>query len=123
MTRWQPAFYSKTDFSIMLDGGFASQIYRLEADQDKMNELGNRILDDYQTSWEDPYRFKEDSFLITSIHLGENGTWLATTDSVGDTEQFEYHSHNVDTTENAVALQHLFGKWTETAEALLEGER
>lgn len=121
-TLWQPNYYSKTDFSIDLDGDFASQAYELQADQDKMNELANKILEDYLVNWKNPYRFKDESFLITSIHLGNNDTWIATTDSANDRE-LKYRTHNVDTTEDVVALQHLFGKWAETTEALLDGER
>lgn len=119
---WQPSYHGKADFSITLDGDFASQAYDLEADQEKMNELGNTILDDYLINWKNPYRFKENSFLVTSIHLGNNGTWIATTESPEGSE-LTYHAHNVDNTEDAAALQHLFGEWAETTQALLSGER
>jgi hypothetical protein len=119
---WKPKYYDKTSFSIDLDGEFAEQAYDLDADRDKMNDLGNRILEDYSQMWRNPYRFGEGGVLVTSIHLGDNGTWIATKDS-SDDEKLTYESHNVDTTEQAVALQHLFGKWVETTETLLEGER
>lgn len=119
---WRPNYQNKTDFSIDLDGEFADQAYSLDADHESMNKLGNKILEDYSKEWKNPYRFAQDGFLVTSIHLGNNGTWLTTTDSKDD-EKLTYYPHNVDTTEDTVALQHLFDQWTKYTETLLEEER
>lgn len=121
--RWEPEF-RENGFSVRLNGDFAEGVYSLEFPeyQVKMNKLGADTLESQGLYWERPYRFKEDSMLVTSIHLGDNGTWISTTDSPED-DDLTYYSHNVDTSDQIVAIQRLFGDWIKKTDALLETER
>ena len=122
MPLWEPVFRSE-GFSVRLSGDFAEEAYALNSPeyQEKMNELGAELLEDEDVYWERPYRFRDDSMLVTSIHLGNNGTWISTTDSPED-DFLTYYSHNVDTDSEIVVLQRLFGDWARKTEALLESE-
>lgn len=122
VSHWHPEYYGRTDFAIKLDGDFAVETYDMDADQSRMNQLGNEVLDEHGINWKNPYNFKEDSFLVTSIHIGNNGKWVSTTDDPQG-QEMTYYTHNIDTATEALAIQHLFGKWAKSAEALLEGQR
>lgn len=117
-----PAFQNE-GFSIRLNGDFAEDAYDLGSPeyQAKMNELGSELLEDEDFYWENPYRFKEDSMLVTSIHIGDNGKWISTTDSPEE-DSLTYYSHNIDRDEEIVVIQRLFGDWIKKTEALLEKE-
>lgn len=121
--KWQPDYRGQDDFSVYLDGDFARETLQLDEEyRDSMNSLGEKILEDYSFLQKEPYRFGKNGMLVTSIHLGNNGKWIATTDSI-DSDYIQYDSHNIDTAEETVALQELFGRWVKSAEALLQGER
>jgi hypothetical protein len=121
--KWQPDYRGQDDFSVYLDGDFARETLQLDEEyRDSMNSLGEKILEDYSFLQKEPYRFGKNGMFVTSIHLGNNGKWIATTDSI-DSDYIQYDPHNIDTAEETVVIQELFGRWVKSAEALLQGER
>jgi len=89
-----------------------------------MNGLANKQLERLETKWSDPYKFYEDSCLITQIYLG-GGILLSTTHQIIEdllrkksSDLVEYHSHNADTSKDAHILMVLFDSWVKRADAL-----
>ena len=124
---WQPHFGPKYDFSINLDRIFAQEMIdaRIPPErQFRMNQLANEQLKRLSRDWLDPYTFHENSCFVTQFYIGNNGVWLAS-DGIDDLikhrefkKPIEYHSHNVDTPNQAYILMALFDTWVEYADVL-----
>ena len=126
---WQPHFGFRYDFSVNLDRIFAEEMIdaRIPPEgQIRMNQLANEQLKRLQWDWLNPYTFHQDSCLVSQFYLGNNGVWLSAEgiDGLvrheGSRKSIEYHSHNVDTPNQAYILMALFDTWVNYAEILKE---
>jgi hypothetical protein len=129
---WQPEFFLEHDFKIYLDSEFARTMIQSSISfdrQQRMNVIGNDELQRRGINWKDPFHFHQDSCFIDQFYIGRNGVWLATDyhsrDSLMSFNAFvkpiEYHSHNVDTAQEKIALMRLVDIWVKYSE-ILRGE-
>ncbi|MDO8511609.1 MAG: hypothetical protein Q7S55_05605 [Nanoarchaeota archaeon] len=124
---WQPHFGSRYDFSVKLDRVFAEEMIDacipLER-QTRMNQLANEQLKRLQWDWLNPYTFHQESCFVSQFYLGNNGVWLSAEGIDGlvlhekSGKPIEYHSHNIDTPNQAYILMALFDRWVEYADIL-----
>ena len=126
---WTPEFSHYNEFRVYLNPTFARKMLRARISdkrQDRMNELANDKLKEFDIDWKNPYTFFEDSALITQIYIGRNGTWLSTNHSSVDLlrservdiKPIEYNSHNVDLAIETQTLMRLFGMWVYYSDVL-----
>lgn len=115
---WQPRINYPEDLSVDLDEEFAREADNLEGDHEKINSIGDNILDKYGDESKYPYEFEEGSFLLRKIST--NGGWMARIDDP-QTGNIEYRAYSVNNTEDISKLLELFDKWHRTA-SLLEGQ-
>jgi hypothetical protein len=127
---WQPSIINRYNFAVSLDRDFAREMMKAQIPaerQKKMNEIGNKDLKELGINWLNPYTFYANSCFVNQIYIGRNGVWLSTkcnSDNIerllkkGETKPIEYHSHNVDTSQEAYVLMNLFDKWVNLSDAL-----
>ena len=119
---WQPEFIERYDFAVSLDSKAAIEFINAKipaGHQKKMNELAvEAILKKVRCSQLEPYLFHKYSALITQVNIGGNGVWLAADGSIDrllrgekPSDNIKYHSHNVDSSRDALTLLKLFGLW------------
>lgn len=127
---WQPSFcQGKNDFKISLDLNFARKMITAPIpikNQENLNRMVNERLEEWKLACMDPYHFYKDTAFVDEIHIGGNGRWLATDHPSKQSllrkdkyqERFEYYSHNIDTSFDAIALLSLFDIWVQYSEIL-----
>lgn len=122
---WQPEINPSPHFKVYLDGDFASEMINTKLDDSlgkKMNEIAGEEMKRLGVNCLNPYRFYEDTCLLTEVHLGYNGILLSTDDHStrellgGSKKRLEYHCHNIMTPKESLALITGFSKWVEYSE-------
>lgn len=124
---YQPNF-NGLDFTISLDNAFARKMMNsklAEYTKFRLNEICNNQLKELNIYWSSPLIFHESSALLSQANIGQNGKWLATTNSdiqniLKDNKDVKYHTHNIDTTHDAYALLTLFDTWIHYSDILAE---
>lgn len=127
---WQPTLTYKSgdidsyNFSVEVDREFA-KIMRdaiITGEKKKMmNELASERIRLQGFNQQEPYRFYEESGLVTSFHINDGkGVWLSmgTNRDMKFEENPVYYSSNVDTSKDAIVLMQLVSLWAEYGEAL-----
>jgi hypothetical protein len=118
---WQPEGLAKSqgfneyDFSINLDWDFAKQMFDNKISEERQDNFNKRVMEKIGYSF--PLEFYENTSLLKSINLGQNGRWINIDKGEinklkeNKKEFLKYHSHNIDNLIDQHNLLQLFEFW------------
>lgn len=130
---WQPfsLYQPSFDFGIKLDRTFAKEMISTRIPQEAqraMIDQARETAERFRFNYPEVLDFHEDTCLVAGFYIGNGGTWLTADkydrEKLMDDSQrekpLEYHSHNVDSSREAIALMALVDHWAEYSDILRE---
>jgi hypothetical protein len=104
-------------FTIYLNSDFAEALKSLSVPkrQENTKESLSKMMEGMMSN----LKFSDDSYLLTNITVAGQSTGL---DFYRERNEYEYHTHNVDTASEAMEIIAIFAKWVEYAHLVLKDD-
>lgn len=112
------------NFSILLDWEFANKMMSTKIPEERQENFSKAIGERFRYSF--PLNFYENTALLESINIGENGRWLNAEKysleniKEGKNENLIYHSHNITTSISQNTLMSIFECWAKYHPSLFD---